>query len=118
MWRRSDQEKENGCVVLKGRVLRGIEVGLWIEYDENWMKNGRCLEYEEGVLKRECVYEHGMRGFYSEVNRNRDLLTLSEYDYDWTKTRIIYEIEGGILKKEYIYEDGMTVCEEYYGDEE
>ena len=64
-----------GRTVLKGRVSKGKEVGMWIEYDnsgnEIWrgsyrngkryktLKHGRCFEEEGGRVVRECVYEDG-----------------------------------------------------------
>jgi len=31
------------------------------EYDDKWRKNGSCFEYEGGDLKKECVYENGVK---------------------------------------------------------
>ena len=62
----------NGDKVISLKEYEGMS-GLWrevnengellsvSEYDDKWMKNGRCFEVESGHLKRECVYENGMK---------------------------------------------------------
>ena len=92
--------------MLKGRVEKGVEVGLWIEYDDDgneiwsgFYRNGKRYS----ILKK----EEGMKGFYSELNMNDDLLSVSEYDENWMKNGRCFEYEEGVLKRECVYEHGM-----------
>ena len=133
------------------------------EYDDKWRKNGRCFEVESGHLKRECVYENGMKkrmireftdnglmrlfddngkkvyegvwfgdmmngfvihpemegmkGFFKEMNVNRELLSVSEYD-EWRKNGKCFEYEGGRLVRECEYKNGvmMRVLREWKGE--
>ena len=99
------KKNKYGITVLKGRVSKGKEVGMWIEYDDGteiWRglyRNGkRCMTLKE---------QEGMKGFYSEVNMNGELLSVSEYDDKWMKNGICFEVESGHLKRECVYENGM-----------
>mgnify|MGYP002527023348 CR=1 FL=1 len=49
---------------LEGLYLEVSEDGKLLsvsEYDDKWRKNGRCFEGESGRLKRECLYENGVK---------------------------------------------------------
>ncbi|KNB41559.1 hypothetical protein JH06_5023 [Blastocystis sp. subtype 4] len=41
--------------------VNGGELLSVSEYDDRWRKNGRCFEGESGRLKRECLYENGVK---------------------------------------------------------
>ena len=100
------KKNKYGRIVLKGRVLKGIEVGLWIEYDNKGAEIWRGF-YRNGkryLILKEC---EGMKGFYSELNMNGDLLSVSEYDENWMKNGRCFEVEEGYLKRECVYENGM-----------
>ena len=134
------------------------------EYDDNWLKNGKCFEYEGGKVKRECVYEcgikkrvirefigrkmilfddngkkiyegvwfggvldgfgihprmKGMKGFFKEMKKKGELLSVSEYDkYKLLKNGKCFEYEGGRLVRECEYKNGvmMRVLREWKGD--
>ena len=45
-------------------------------YDDKWRKNGRCFEVESGHLKRECVYENGMKKRVIREFTNNGLMIL------------------------------------------
>ena len=68
-----------GNIVLKGKVSKGKEVGLWIEYDNNSNEMWRGL-YRNGKRFASLKEHDEMKGFYSEINMNGDLLSVSEYD--------------------------------------
>ena len=63
------------------------------EYDDNWRKNGKCYEYEDGKVKRECEYKNGrmivvLREWKGEM--------MTEYDVNGMR---VYEgeIEGDMI---------------------
>ena len=87
------KKNEYGRTVLKGRVSKGKEVGMWIEYDDG-------AEIWKGLYRNGKRYsilneQEGMKGFYSEINENRDLLSVSEYDNEWRKNGKCFEYEEG-----------------------
>ena len=51
-----------GGTVLKGRVSRGKEVGIWIEYDDNGNERWRGL-YRNGKRYVALNEQEGMKGF-------------------------------------------------------
>ena len=64
------------------------------EYDDNWLKNGTCFEYEDEIVVRECEYEKGrMTGVLREWKGE----VMIEYDVNGTR---IYEggFEGYVVK--------------------
>ena len=73
-----------GNTVLKGRVSKGKEVGMWIEYDNSGNEVWRGL-YQNGKRYVALKEQEGMKGFYSEISVNGDLLSVSEYDDKWMK---------------------------------
>ena len=100
------KKNEYGSVVLRGRVSKGKEVGMWIEYDDGneiWRglyRNGKRYS----ILKE----QEGMKGFYSEMSVNGDLLNVSEYDDEWMKNGRCFEVKGSkYVKRECVYENGM-----------
>ena len=95
-----------GNTVLKGRVEKGKEVGMWIEYDNSGNEVWRGL-YQNGKRYVALKEQEGMKGFYSEISVNGDLLSVSEYDDKWMKNGICFEVESGHLKRECVYENGM-----------
>ena len=95
-----------GNIVLRGRVEKGTEVGIWIEYDESEEEIWRGL-YRNGKRYVTLKEQDGMKGFYSEVNMNGELLSVSEYDDKWMKNGVCFEVESGYLKRECVYENGM-----------
>ena len=58
------------------------------------------------------------KGFYSEVNMNGDLLSVSEYDDEWRKNGKCFEYEGGRMVRECEYKNGvmMRVVREWKGE--
>ena len=106
-----------GRTVLKGRVSKGKEVGMWIEYDDDGNEIWRGL-YRNGKRVSKLKEREGMKGFYSEINENRDLLSVSEYDNEWRKNGKCFEYEGGRLVRECEYKNGvmMRVLREWKGD--
>ena len=106
-----------GRTVLKGRVSKGKEVGMWIEYDDDGNEIWRGL-YRNGKRVSKLKEREGMKGFYSEINENRDLLSVSEYDNEWRKNGKCFEYEGGRLVRECEYKNGvmMRVLREWKGE--
>ena len=101
------KRNENGSVVLKGRVSKGKEVGIWIEYDDDGNEKWRGL-YRNGKRYSILKEEEGMKGFYSEMSVNGDLLNVSEYDDNWMKNGRCFEVKGSkYVKRECVYENGM-----------
>ena len=93
--------------VLKGRVSKGKEVGIWIEYDDDGNEIWRGL-YRNGKRYSILKEEEGMKGFYSEMSVNGDLLNVSEYDDNWMKNGRCFEVKGSkYVKRECVYENGM-----------
>ena len=69
------------------------------EYDDNWMKNGKCFEYEEGRLVRECEYKNGIM---MRVLREWKEECMIEYD---AKGMRVYEGGfGGDMMKGFVRE--------------
>ena len=100
------KKNEYGKTVLKGRLERGIEVGLWIEYDDRGKEIWRGL-YRNGKRYSTLKKTEGMDGFNSEVSDKGELLNVGEYDKDWIRNGRSFECEGGHVKRECIYEDGV-----------
>ena len=96
---------EYGRKVMRGRVEQGKEVGMWIEYDDDGNEIWRGL-YRNGKRYSILKEEEGMKGFYSEMSVNGDLLSVSEYDENWMKNGRCFEVESGYLKRECVYENG------------
>ena len=111
------KKNEYGSVVLRGRVSKGKEVGIWIEYDDDGNEIWRGL-YRNGKRVSKLKEREGMKGFYSEINENRDLLSVSEYDNEWRKNGKCFEYEGGRLVRECEYKNGvmMRVLREWKGE--
>ena len=111
------KRNENGSVVLKGRVSKGKAVGIWIEYDDDGNEIWRGL-YRNGKRYITLKKEEGMKGFYSEMSVNGDLLSVSEYDDEWMKNGKCFEYEGGRLIRECEYKNGvmMRVLREWKGE--
>ena len=90
------KKNKYGITVLKGRVSKGKEVGMWIEYDDGteiWRglyRNGKRYS----ILKEQS----GMKGFYRELNEDGEVLSVSEYDDNWKKNGRCFEVESGHLK--------------------
>ena len=103
--------------VLKGRVSKGKEVGIWIEYDDDGNEIWRGL-YRNGKRYSILKEEEGMKGFYSEMSVNGDLLNVSEYDDEWRKNGKCFEYEGGRMVRECEYKNGvmMGVLREWKGE--
>ena len=106
-----------GRTVLKGRVSKGKEVGIWIEYDDDGNEIWRGL-YRNGKRYSILKEEEGMKGFYSEMSVNGDLLNVSEYDDEWRKNGKCFEYEGGRMVRECEYKNGvmMRVLREWKGE--
>ena len=111
------KKNEYGSVVLKGRMEKGKEVGMWIEYDDYGNEIWRGL-YRKGVKDTSLKEYEGMKGFYSEVNMNGELLSVSEYDDEWKKNGKCFEYEGGRMVRECEYKNGvmMRVLREWKGE--
>jgi len=111
------KRNENGSVVLKGRVSKGKEVGIWIEYDDDGNEKWRGL-YRNGKRYSILKEEEGVKGFYSEMSVNGDLLNVSEYDDEWRKNGKCFEYEGGRMVRECEYKNGvmMGVLREWKGE--
>ena len=64
------------------------------EYDDEWRKNGKCFEYEEGRLVRECEYKNGVM---MRVLREWKGECMIEYDMNGMR---VYEggFEGDMMK--------------------
>ena len=105
-----------GNTVLKGRVSKGKEVGMWIEYDNSGNEVWRGL-YQNGKRYVALKEQEGMKGFYSEMSENGELLSVSEYDDKWRKNGRCFEVESGHLKRECVYENGRMkrVIREFIG---
>ena len=64
------------------------------EYDDEWMKNGKCFEYEGGRMVRECEYKNGVM---MRVLREWKGECMIEYDVNGMR---VYEgrFEGDMMK--------------------
>ena len=100
------KKNEYGKTVLKGRLERGMEVGLWIEYDDRGKEIWRGL-YRNGKRYSRLKKTEGMNGFNSEVSDKGELLNVGEYDKDWIRNGRSFEYERGHVKRECIYENGV-----------
>ena len=59
------------------------------EYDKALVdKNGRCFEYEDGVLKRQCLYENGVRKEVIEESTGRDEMKWDENEERRKRRRV------------------------------
>ena len=90
---------------------------MWIEYDDDGKKIWKGL-YRNGKRYSILKEEDGLKGFYSEINENRDLLSVSEYDNEWRKNGKCFEYEGGRMVRECEYKNGvmMRVLREWKGE--
>ena len=63
------------------------------EYDDEWMKNGKCFEYEGGRVVRECEYKNGRMRILREWKGE----CMIEYDVNGKR---VYEgeFEGDMIK--------------------
>ena len=107
-----------GITVLKGRVSKGKEVGIWIEYDDDGNEIWRGF-YRNGKRYSILKEQEGMKGFYSEMSVNGELLSVSEYDeYGLLKNGKCFEYEGGRMVRECEYKNGvmMRVLREWKGE--
>ena len=112
------KKNEYGNIVLKGRLERGIEVGLWIEYDDRGVEIWRGL-YRNGKRYSTLKKTEGMDGFNSEMNEKAELLSVSEYDEDVIlKEGKCFEFEEGRVVRECEYKNGecVRVIREWKGD--
>ena len=75
------KKNEYGNTVLRGRVEGGVEVGIWIEYDNSGQEIWRGL-YRNGKRYITVKKQKGMKGFFAEVSLNGELVSVSEYDKD------------------------------------
>ena len=101
------KKNEYGNIVLRGRVSKGKEVGMWIEYDNGGNEIWRGF-YRNGKRYLRLKEQRGMKGFYSEMSVNGELLSVSEYNEDGLlKNGRCFEYEGGKIKRECVYENGM-----------
>ena len=99
------KKNEYGNIVLRGRVSKGKEVGMWIEYDNGGNEIWRGF-YRNGKRYLRLKEQRGMKGFYSEMSVNGELLSVSEYNEDGLlKNGRCFEYEGGKIKRECVYEN-------------
>ena len=115
-----DVVKKNkyGRRVLKGRVSKGKEVGMWIEYDNYGNETWRGF-YRNGVKDLSLKEHEGMNGLWREVNENGELLSVSEYNEDGLlKNGKCFEYEEGRMVRECEYKNGvmMRVLREWKGE--
>ena len=112
------KKNKYGKTVLKGRVEKGKEVGMWIEYDNYGNETWRGF-YRNGDKVISLKEYEGMSGLWREVNDNGELLSVSEYDeYGLLKNGKCFEYEGGRMVRECEYKNGvmMRVLREWKGD--
>ena len=112
------KKNKYGKTVLKGRVEKGKEVGMWIEYDNYGNETWRGF-YRNGDKVISLKEYEGMSGLWREVNDNGELLSVSEYDeYGLLKNGKCFEYEGGRLVRECEYKNGvmMRVLREWKGE--
>ena len=112
------KKNKYGKTVLKGRVEKGKEVGMWIEYDNYGNETWRGF-YRNGDKVISLKEYEGMSGLWREVNDNGELLSVSEYDeYGLLKNGKCFEYEGGRLIRECEYKNGkmMRVLREWKGE--
>jgi chromosome undetermined scaffold_131, whole genome shotgun sequence len=105
------------------------------QYDEMFRdKNGSCLEYENGVLRRSCIYCNGkkiredtvcrepmigMTDFYKEFDSTGHVCRICEYDDDFELSGACYDIQNGKVKQMSYYQNNtlFRVFQSYDGDE-
>lgn len=105
------------------------------QYDESIRyKNGTCLEYENGIVKRSCVYENekkiqensvlhepmnGMIDYYKEYDNYGRVCTICECNEDYERNGTCYDIQNGVVKQMSYYQDGdlFQVYQSFNGDE-
>ena len=112
------KKNKYGKTVLKGRVEKGKEVGMWIEYDNYGNETWRGF-YRNGDKVISLKEYEGMSGLWREVNDNGELLSVSEYDeYGLLKNGKCFEYEGGRMVRECEYKNEvmMRVLREWKGD--
>ena len=112
------KKNKYGKTVLKGRVEKGKEVGMWIEYDNYGNETWRGF-YRNGDKVISLKEYEGMSGLWREVNDNGELLSVSEYDeYGLLKNGKCFEYEGGRMVRECEYKNGvmMRVLREWKGE--
>ena len=75
-----ERMNKNDRIELKGRLLNGIEDGLFVEYDEN----GRVMwrgYYKNGERYSEVAESGELVGYYDEKSvSSKSLLTTAQYD--------------------------------------
>ena len=130
-WRRHGRcfEYENGRVKSECEYENGIKTRTIREFTDRrlmrvYLRNGK--KAYEGVWYGDVVngfsrYPRmlGMKGFYSEINRRGEVLSVSEYDeYGLLKNGRCFEYERGRVKRECVYENGrvMRVLREWTED--
>ena len=103
------KKNEYGNTVLRGRVEGGVEVGIWIEYDNSGQEIWRGL-YRNGKRYITVKKQKGMKGFFAEVSLNGELVSVSEYDKDrLLKEGKCFECAEGHVVRECEYKSGRVV---------
>ena len=104
------KKNEYGNTVLRGKVEGGVEVGIWIEYDDGGNETWRGL-YQNGKRYVTVKEQDGMKGFYSEVSMDGELLSVSEYDKDrlWKEGKC-FECAKGKVVRECEYKSGRVTA--------
>ena len=100
---------------LEGLYLEVSEDGKLLsvsEYDDKWRKNGRCYEVESGHLKRECVYENGIRKRMIQEFTDDGLMI----EYDDNGEIVDEEVFEGDMIGFMIHPEMMIGTKEYYID--
>ena len=100
------KKNEYGKAVLKGRFERGIEVGLWIEYDDRGKEIWRGL-YRNGKRYSTLKKSEYKEGLFEERNENGEMLRVSRFDEEWRRDGVYYEYELGKVWNECAYEHGV-----------
>ena len=98
---------------LEGLYLEVSEDGKLLsvsEYDDKWRKNGRCYEVESGHLKRECVYENGIRKRMIQEFTDDGLMI----EYDDNGEIVDEEVFEGDMIGFMIHPEMMIGTKEYY----
>ena len=97
-----------GNTLLKGRVSKGKEVGIWIEYDDDGNEIWRGF-YRNGKRYVTLNKQSGMEGFFKEKNEKGELLSVSEYDDNWIKNGRCFEYEDERVVRECEYKNGRMI---------
>lgn len=105
------------------------------QYDESLHdKNGLCLEYENGTVKKSCTYVNGKRiqedtvchepmlgmiDYYKEFDSSGRVCRICEYNDDYELNGTCYEISNGKVKRMCYYQDNVLfrVYQSFDGDE-